>query len=60
LRVMAQAEGQPANEVKYLGNLAFGAVFDPSVRFTFTIAAGKATKVTLLQNGATVEGPRVP
>lgn len=59
-RFMAQAQGQPANEIQYLGNYAFGASFDPAVRFTFTLDAGKATKVTLLQGGATIEGPRVP
>lgn len=59
-RLMAQAQGQDANEVKYLGNYQFGVAFDPALRFTFTMDAGKATKVTLLQNGATVEGPRVP
>ena len=57
---MAQAQGQPANEMKYLGNYAFGVAFDPALRFTFTLDAGKATKVTLLQGGATVEGPRAP
>ena len=59
-RLMAQAQGQPANEVRYLGNYQFGVAFDPALRFTFTMDAGKATKVTLLQGGATVEGPRVP
>jgi CubicO group peptidase (beta-lactamase class C family) len=59
-RLMAQAQGQEANEIRYLGNYAFGVAFDPALRFTFTIEAGKATKVTLLQGGATVEGPRVP
>ena len=58
--LMAQAQGQPASEIKYLGNYVFGVSFDPAVRFTFTMDAGKATKVTLLQGGATVEGPRVP
>jgi len=38
----------------------FGVAFDPALRFTFTMDAGKATKVTLLQGGGTVEGPRVP
>jgi hypothetical protein len=57
---MAQAQGQAANELHYLGNYAFGAAFDPAVRFTFTMDAGKATKVTLLQGGATIEGPRAP
>ena len=59
-RMMAQAQGQPANEVRYLGNYQFGVAFDPALRFTFTMEAGKATKVTLLQGGATIEGPRVP
>jgi D-alanyl-D-alanine carboxypeptidase len=59
-RLMAQAQGQAANEMHYLGNYAFGVAFDPALRFTFTIDAGKATKVTLLQGGATIEGPRAP
>lgn len=59
-RLMAQAQGQPANEMRYLGNLAFGVAFDPVLRFTFTIDGGKGTKVTLLQGGARIEGPRVP
>jgi CubicO group peptidase (beta-lactamase class C family) len=59
-RLMAQAQGQPANEIKYLGNYAFGVAFDPELRFTFTIVAGKATKVTLLQGGVTIDGPRIP
>jgi D-alanyl-D-alanine carboxypeptidase len=59
-RVMAQAEGQSASELRYLGNNAFGIAADPALRFTFTIIAGKATKVTLLQGGATMEGPRAP
>ena len=59
-RLMAQAQGQPANELKYLGNYAFGVAFDPALRFTFTLDAGKATKVVLFQGGATMDGPRVP
>jgi hypothetical protein len=59
-RLMAQAQGQEANEMRYLGNYEFGVAFDPALRFTFTIDAGKATKVTLLQGGGRVEGPRVP
>ena len=59
-RLMAQAQGQEANEIRYLGNYSFGVAFDPALRFTFTMEAGKATKVTLLQGGATIEGPRVP
>ena len=59
-RLMAQAQGQDANEIRYLGNYAFGVAFDPALRFTFTIEGGKATKVTLLQGGAKIDGPRVP
>jgi CubicO group peptidase (beta-lactamase class C family) len=59
-RLMAQAQGQDPNEIRYLGNYTFGVAFDPALRFTFTIDAGKSTKVTLLQGGATIEGPRVP
>lgn len=59
-RLMAQAQGQEANEMRYLGNYQFGVAFDPALRFTFTIDAGKATKVTLVQGGATIDGPRVP
>jgi len=59
-RLMAQAQGQEANEIRYLGNYEFGVAFDPALRFTFTIDAGKATKVTLLQGGAKMEGPRAP
>ena len=59
-RLMAQAQGQPANEIHYLGNYSFGVAFDSALRFTFTIDAGRATKVTLLQSGTTIEGLRVP
>ena len=59
-RLMVQAQGQDANEIRYLGNYEFGVAFDPAVRFTFTMDAGKATKVTLLQGGVKIEGPRVP
>jgi D-alanyl-D-alanine carboxypeptidase len=59
-RMMAQAQGQGPNELRYLGNYAFGIAADPTIRFTFTIVDGKATKVTLLQGGMTMEGPRTP
>ena len=59
-RLMAQAQGQGANEIHYLGNYEFGVDFDPALRFTFTIEGGKATKVTLLQGGAKIDGPRAP
>jgi hypothetical protein len=59
-RLMAQAQGQDANEIRYLGNYTFGVAFDPALRFTFTLEGGKVTKVTLLQGGGTIEGPRAP
>jgi D-alanyl-D-alanine carboxypeptidase len=59
-RLMAQAQGQGANPINYLGTYEFGVDFDPALRFTFTVENGKATKVTLLQGGGRVEGPRVP
>ena len=59
-RVMAQAAGQGANELQYLGNYAFGIAADPALRLTFTITAGSPTKVTLLQGGATMQGSKVP
>ena len=59
-RLMAQAQGQDAFELKYLGNYVFGVDFDPALRVTFTLDAGKATKVTLLQGGASFDGFRVP
>jgi len=59
-RLMAQAQGQDAFEMKYLGNYVFGVEFDPALRFTFTMDAGKATKVTLLQGGGSFDGFRVP
>ena len=59
-RLMAQGQGQEANEMRYLGNATFGVAFDPELRFTFTIDSGKATKVTLLQGGTRIDGPRVP
>ena len=59
-RLMAQAQGQAANELQYLGNYSFGIAADPSLRLTFTIVAGAATKLTLVQGGATMEGSRAP
>ena len=38
-RLMAQAQGQDANEIRYLGNYTFGVAFDPALRFTFTFDA---------------------
>lgn len=46
--------------MRYLGDYAFGVAFDPELRLTFTLEAGKATKVVLPQGGASFDGPRVP
>jgi hypothetical protein len=59
-RLMAQAQGQDAFPLKYLGNYVFGVDFDPALRLTFTMDKGKAIKVTLLQGGMEIEGHRVP
>ena len=59
-RLMAQAQGQGANELNHLGNRVFGMAFDPALRVTFVFEGSKVTKLTLLQGGATIEGPRVP
>ena len=40
-RLMAQAQGQDANEIRYLGNYVFGVAFDPALRFTFTMEAAR-------------------
>ena len=58
-KVMSQGEGQGEIPLRYQGNSTFGASFDPSLRLIF--APGNPTpKVTLLQGGATIDGPRVP
>jgi hypothetical protein len=60
-QVMAVAEGQRANALNYLGDHVFGTPLDPALRITFAFdAQGRATGMTLLQNGGTFPGPRVP
>ena len=54
----AQLGGQAASALVPLGNDVFGASFDPSVRITFTVANGNATRVTLFQGGRTMVGLR--
>jgi hypothetical protein len=44
----------------YVGNLTFGAAFDPSLRVTFIDENGKITRMRLAQGGGTMEGPRRP
>jgi hypothetical protein len=59
---MTQAEGpgQGKFPLVHLGNLVFGASFDPSLRVTFTNENGKITKVRLDQGGGSMEGTRRP
>ena len=54
----AQLAGQSAVPILYIENDTFGVGFDPNLRFIFTIEGARATKVTLLQGGQTVAGPR--
>ena len=58
-KVISQAEGQPEIPLRHQGNSVFGADFDPSLRLTFAPGT-PAPKVTLVQGGATIDGPRVP
>lgn len=58
-KLITQADGQGETPLRYQGNSTFGASFDPSMRLTF--APGNPTpKVTLMQGGGTIDGPRVP
>ena len=54
----SQLEGQGPIPLIPMGNHAFGASFDPSVRIVFTVENGTATKMTLTQGGRTSEGLR--
>jgi CubicO group peptidase (beta-lactamase class C family) len=58
-KVMAQGTGQPEIPLRYQGNSVFGASFDRSLRITFAPGT-PAPRLTLLQGGATIDGPRVP
>jgi len=61
-QVMTQAEGKGQGKfpLVYLGNLQFGASFDPSLRVTFISENGAITKMRLEQGGGTMEGARRP
>jgi CubicO group peptidase (beta-lactamase class C family) len=54
----AQLAGQGPIPLLHYGNHTFGASFDPTVRVIFTVEGGRATRVTLVQGGGRVEGPR--
>jgi hypothetical protein len=40
----------------HVGNLTFGAAFDPSLRLEFVKTNGKVTSVTLSQGGGAMQG----
>ena len=57
-RLVAQLAGQGANVLRYLGDHAFGADVDPSLRISFVVVGTRATKLLLKQGGGSYEGPR--
>jgi CubicO group peptidase (beta-lactamase class C family) len=61
-QLMSQAEGQGQGKfpLVHVGNLQFGAAFDPRLRLTFIAENGKIAKLRLEQGGGTMEGPRRP
>jgi hypothetical protein len=61
-QLMSQAEGagQGKFPLVHIGNLQFGAAFDPSLRVTFVSENGKISKLVLEQGGGRMEGPRRP
>jgi D-alanyl-D-alanine carboxypeptidase len=56
----AEGPGQGKFPLIYFGADTFGASFDLSLRLTFTVDGGRATKLLLLQRGQTMEGARRP
>ena len=60
--MVAQAEGPGQGKIPlvHVGNLRFGAAFDPSLRLTFVVEDGKVLKLVLEQGGGRMEGPRRP
>jgi len=61
-QLMTQAEGpgQGKFPLVHVGNLQFGAAFDPSLRVSFISENGKIAKLRLEQGGGAMEGPRRP
>jgi serine-type D-Ala-D-Ala carboxypeptidase/endopeptidase len=58
--LMSQAAGQGAFRLRNQGDHVFIAEFDNRVRLVFTVENGRATGVTLQQNGQQVTGTREP
>ncbi len=50
--------GQQPNPLLHYGNHTFGASFDPTVRISFTVEQGRATKMILMQGANRTEGAR--
>jgi D-alanyl-D-alanine carboxypeptidase len=59
-KLFGELQGQSAAEMLSFGNHTFGADFDPSVRIVFAVTNGAATKMTLRQNGQSMDGTRTP
>jgi CubicO group peptidase (beta-lactamase class C family) len=57
-QLTGQLAGQGANPILHYGEHTFGVSFDPTVRLTFVIEGGRATKIVLLQQGRRSEGAR--
>jgi hypothetical protein len=60
LMTEAEGPGQGKFPLVHVGNLQFGAAFDPTLRLTFVNENGKITKLVLEQGGGRMEGPRRP
>lgn len=60
LVTQAEGPGQGKIPLVHVGNLRFGASFDPSLRLTFVSEDGKILKAALEQGGGRMEGPRRP
>jgi hypothetical protein len=59
-QLFGQLQGQGANPYLPYGNHVFGADFDASLRITFTVEGGRATKLVLEQGGGRFEALRKP
>lgn len=59
-KLMSQAAGQSAFRLRSQGNHVFLAEFDAAVRVVFTVENGRATSLTLHQNGRAIPGSRDP
>lgn len=59
-KLIGQAAGQEGFPLRSQGDHVFIPIFDDNVRLVFTVENGRATAVTLYQNGAVIPGPRMP